>query len=93
MPSMRALQCTIGSAITIWSASSTASRTADRRGVDGQGLLSIPVRQTMSFRRAYTEWRRYRQTVNELARMSDHELRDIGVLRGDIPFVARRRAL
>lgn len=47
----------------------------------------------MSFRKAYTEWRRYRQTVNELARMSDHELRDIGVLRGDIPFVARRRAI
>jgi uncharacterized protein YjiS (DUF1127 family) len=44
----------------------------------------------MSLKRAYAEWRRYRQTVNELNRMSDHELRDIGVLRGDIAFVARR---
>lgn len=47
----------------------------------------------MSFKRAYSEWRRYRQTVNELTRMSDHELRDIGVLRGEIGFVARRAVL
>lgn len=44
----------------------------------------------MSLRHSLRAWRRYRNTVNELSRMSDHELRDIGVFRADIPFVARR---
>ena len=47
----------------------------------------------MSLKKAYSDWRRYRQTVNELSRMSDHELRDIGVLRGEIGLIARRVAL
>jgi len=47
----------------------------------------------MSVARNFRAWRRYRQTVNELSRMSDHELRDIGVQRGDIPVVARYGAI
>ncbi len=43
----------------------------------------------MSVTKSLRAWRRYRQTVNELSRMSDHELRDIGVLRSNIPLVAR----
>lgn len=43
----------------------------------------------MSLTKAYREWRNYRQTINELSRMSDHELRDIGVRRNAIPYVAR----
>jgi len=33
-------------------------------------------------------WRRYRDTVRELSRMTDRELQDIGIRRGDIHFVA-----
>ena len=35
-------------------------------------------------------WRRYREVVRELAQLSDYELHDIGVLRADIEFIARR---
>jgi uncharacterized protein YjiS (DUF1127 family) len=34
--------------------------------------------------------RRYRAAVSELSKLSDHELSDIGVSRGDIEDVARR---
>jgi uncharacterized protein YjiS (DUF1127 family) len=35
-------------------------------------------------------WRRYRDAVRELARLSDRELNDIGVRRGDIEFIVRQ---
>lgn len=38
----------------------------------------------------YRNWRRYRETVNELSRLSNRELSDVGLSRGDIPFVARK---
>jgi uncharacterized protein YjiS (DUF1127 family) len=34
-------------------------------------------------------WMRYREAVKELSQLSDHELRDIGVNRGNIEYVAR----
>jgi uncharacterized protein YjiS (DUF1127 family) len=34
--------------------------------------------------------RRYRAAVSELSKLSDHELSDIGISRGDIEYVARR---
>ena len=40
--------------------------------------------------RNYRNWRRYRETVNELNRLSSRELNDLGINRGDIPYVARR---
>ncbi|MDE3175765.1 MAG: DUF1127 domain-containing protein [Pseudomonadota bacterium] len=33
-------------------------------------------------------WRRYREAVRELSQLTDRELDDIGVRRGDIPFIA-----
>jgi uncharacterized protein YjiS (DUF1127 family) len=36
----------------------------------------------------FAAWRRYREAVRELAQLSDRELEDIGVRRGDIPFIA-----
>jgi uncharacterized protein YjiS (DUF1127 family) len=33
-------------------------------------------------------WRRYRDAVRELSQLTDRELDDIGIRRGDIPFVA-----
>jgi uncharacterized protein YjiS (DUF1127 family) len=37
-------------------------------------------------------WHRYRTTVNELRDLSDHQLADIGVRRGDISAAARTAA-
>ncbi len=44
----------------------------------------------MNIIRNYRNWRRYRDTVNELSRLSNRELNDLGISRVDIPFVARR---
>jgi uncharacterized protein YjiS (DUF1127 family) len=46
--------------------------------------------KTMNLIRNYRNWRRYRDTVNELSRLSTRELNDLGIARGDIPFVARK---
>jgi uncharacterized protein YjiS (DUF1127 family) len=35
-------------------------------------------------------WRRYREAVRELSQLSDRELDDIGIRRGDIEFIVRR---
>jgi uncharacterized protein YjiS (DUF1127 family) len=35
-------------------------------------------------------WRRYRDAVRELSELSDRELDDIGIRRGDIEFIVRR---
>ena len=35
-------------------------------------------------------WRRYRAAVRELSQLSDHDLSDIGIGRGDIDYVSRR---
>lgn len=35
-------------------------------------------------------WRRYRNSVRELSRLTDRELADLGLNRYDIEFVARR---
>ena len=45
---------------------------------------------TMNLIRNYRNWRRYRETVNELSRLSNRELSDLGITRGDIPYVARK---
>ena len=46
----------------------------------------------MNLARSFNNWRKYRQTVNELGRMSDRELRDLGIGRSDIPYIARKAA-
>ena len=37
-------------------------------------------------------WRRYREAVRELSQLSDHELCNIGIDRGDVETIARRPA-
>lgn len=44
----------------------------------------------MNLIRNYRNWRRYRETVSELSRLSNRELNDLGINRCDIPFVARK---
>jgi uncharacterized protein YjiS (DUF1127 family) len=36
------------------------------------------------------QWRRYRASVRELSKLSDRDLADLGILRGNIEAVARR---
>jgi len=53
----------------------------------------IGVRKMVSFKTVSEKlnaWRRYRAAVRELSQLSDHELSDIGIGRGEIEAVARR---
>ena len=43
----------------------------------------------MNVARSFNNWRKFRQTVNELGRMSSRELQDLGIDRADIRSVAR----
>jgi uncharacterized protein YjiS (DUF1127 family) len=43
----------------------------------------------MNVARSFNNWRKYRQTVAELGRMSTRELHDLGNDRGEIRNVAR----
>ncbi|WP_378952286.1 DUF1127 domain-containing protein [Mesorhizobium sp. ANAO-SY3R2] len=44
----------------------------------------------MNLLRTYRNWRAYRETVNELGRLSNRQLADLGINRGDIAAIARR---
>ena len=44
----------------------------------------------MNILRNYRNWRRYRDTVNELSRLSNRELTDLGISRCEIESVASR---
>lgn len=52
----------------------------------GKGLERDKI---MNIAQKLTTWRKYRETVNELGRMSDRELNDLGIGRADIRRVAR----
>ncbi|GAA5108005.1 DUF1127 domain-containing protein [Bartonella jaculi] len=43
----------------------------------------------MNILRSYSNWRRYRRTVNALSHLSAYELNDLGINRGDIDSIAR----
>lgn len=38
-------------------------------------------------------WKRYNRTANELYRLSDRDLADLGLTRSDIPRIARQESL
>jgi uncharacterized protein YjiS (DUF1127 family) len=40
----------------------------------------------------YSSWKRYSRTVSELGALSNRELADLGIARGDISRVAREAA-
>jgi uncharacterized protein YjiS (DUF1127 family) len=44
----------------------------------------------MKVARSFNNWRKYRQTVTELGRMSSRELQGLGIDRADIHSVARQ---
>jgi uncharacterized protein YjiS (DUF1127 family) len=47
----------------------------------------------MNVARTFNNWRKYRQTVSELGRMSNRTLSDLGIARGEIERIARAAAL
>lgn len=56
----------------------TIDRTAGRHG---EGSLA-------RLRRSFSDWRQYRRTLEELRRLSDRELRDLGLSRFSLREVA-----
>ncbi len=44
----------------------------------------------MNIVRSYNNWRRFRETCNELNRLSSRELSDLGIARSDIRELARQ---
>ena len=46
----------------------------------------------MNIVRSYNNWRRYRETVSQLGRLTNRELNDLGINRGDIEFIATKSA-
>ena len=38
----------------------------------------------------YRAWRKYRETYNELMRLSSRDLADLGINRAEIPTIARQ---
>ena len=44
----------------------------------------------MNLIRNFRNWRRYRETVSELSRLSNRELADLGITRADIAVVASK---
>jgi uncharacterized protein YjiS (DUF1127 family) len=46
----------------------------------------------LSISRFLHAWKRYGVAMQELSRLSDRELADIGITRGDIPRIAREQA-
>ena len=41
---------------------------------------------------SFQSWRKYRETYNELMRLSSRQLEDLGIARGDIATIARQNA-
>lgn len=45
---------------------------------------------TNRFVQSYRSWRKYRDTYNELMRLTQRDLDDLGINRVDIPSIARQ---
>lgn len=84
MTHLQILHCTISETTPIWVSdnSGTQHQSKSRTTAKDENMTSM--------RQSFNNWRKFRNTCNELNRMSDRELSDIGMTRGDIPFVARQ---
>ena len=57
---------------------------------DDKKRTELETTEIMNLIRNYRNWRRYRETVTELNRLTNRELSDLGIARGEISFVARK---
>ncbi len=75
---------------------STALLIACCRYANATGILKVTVQprkartMTTDPAKAYRRWLKYREIYKQLMLMSDRDLTDIGVKRGDIPTIARK---
>jgi uncharacterized protein YjiS (DUF1127 family) len=76
--------CLLGSPILTY----VASQHGAKAGPGENSKKESHVTPFKSITEKFAAWRRYREAVRELAQLSDRELEDIGVRRGDIPFIA-----
>ena len=62
-----------------------------RRPVAYEGLIRNLKGDIMfdTLSRSFSSWRKYRQTYDELSRLSNRELNDLGIARADISRIAR----
>lgn len=60
----------------------TSNAASTRGTIEGEGLFA-------RIGRSYADWRDYNRTLDELARLSDRELDDLGISRYDLPRIAR----
>jgi len=67
------------------------SDAAERSRSDGQEKRTPPMIVTFVLAKL-RNWKRYRETVRELSRLSDRDLADLGISRFDIDSVARDAA-
>jgi uncharacterized protein YjiS (DUF1127 family) len=67
------------------------SDAAERSRSAGQEKRNPPMIVTLVLAKL-RNWKRYRQTVRELSRLSDRDLADLGISRFDIDSVARDAA-
>ena len=56
--------------------------------LNNKNTLEIPMLDSLV--RRYHSWQKYRQTYDELSRLSNRELNDLGIGRGDIDYIARK---
>lgn len=75
-----------------WHSTNDRTNPIFRTSNNTRRLANCPTNEVrkMNLIRNYRNWRRYRNTVDELSRLSNRELNDLGISRGDIPYVARR---
>jgi uncharacterized protein YjiS (DUF1127 family) len=64
-------------------------------GSERRAYISVVLegRHQMSIRQKFARYAAYRQTIRELSKLDDRELRDVGLTRGDILSIARGAAL
>jgi uncharacterized protein YjiS (DUF1127 family) len=63
-------------------------RATDLAGAQRRKLKEREIAMLAHIVRFIREWKRYNQSLNELNRLGDRELADIGISRSDIPRVA-----
>ena len=68
---------------------------ASTRGVDADEAAGEPAREGIpplikTLTSKYSAWRRFRESVRELSRLSDRELSDLGIGRSDIVTVVKQ---
>lgn len=51
-------------------------------------IRNLPLIKTLTSK--YVAWRRFRESVRELSRLSDRELSDLGIGRADIQMVVKQ---